>query len=176
MIDIAPWEMDAVIAIWNEHAAKALGWRIYTDGKAGSRPRSLRRLGVILDKSHTTVEAFKAELLVALIYIQQQGAETVNRTLGSRYDLRMTFWTFIRDLNNVRTLADAALNRTPAVIAQQQDWRQQKRQLLEAFKADVAGFIETAVYRSGSDLDKLQLALHAARTGLVNAEDLLSGN
>jgi septum formation topological specificity factor MinE len=174
MSDLAPWEMDSIISTWNEHGAKALGFRVYTDGKAGSRPRSARRLAVILSKHRTNLQELEANLLVALVYMQQQGLERIKQVTGSEINARLTFWRFIDPPDNLRALADAALGRTPAVIAEQQAWRDQKRQMLDEFKAEVSDFIEQAVRLSGSDLEKLHRALHEARTGLANAEDALS--
>jgi hypothetical protein len=171
--EIAPWEMDSIISTWNEHGSKALGFRVYTDGKANSRPRSARRLAVILSKHRTTLQELEANLLVALVYMQEQGLDRIKQVTGSEINARLTFWRFIDPPDNLTALADAALGRTPAVIAEQQHWRQQKRQLIDEFKADVATFIEQAVYLSGSDLDALHRALHEARTGLANAEDVL---
>jgi len=172
--DLAPHQLDSIISTWNEHGSKALGFRVYTDGKAGSRPRSARRLAVILSKHRTTLQELEANLLVALVYLGQHGLQRAKQVTGSELNARLTFWRFIDPPDNLRALADAALGRTPAVIAEQQHWRQQKRQLIDEFKADVAAFIEQAVYLSGSDLGKLSQALHEARTGLANAEDALN--
>jgi hypothetical protein len=172
-MDLAPYQLDSIINTWNQHGSKALGFRIYTDGKANSRPRSARRLAVILSKHRLSLQQLEANLLVALVYIQEQGLDRIKQVTGSELSARLTFWRFIDPPDNLTALADAALGRTPAVIAQQQHWRQEKRQLIDDFKDDVATFIEQAVYLSGSDLDKLSQALHEARTGLANAEDVL---
>jgi len=172
-MDLAPYQLDSIIDTWNQHGSKALGFRIYTDGKANSRPRSARRLSVILSKHRTTLQELEANLLVALVYMQEQGFDRIKQVTGGELNARLTFWRFIDPPNNLIALADAALGRTPAVIAEQQHWKQQKRQLIDEFKADVATFIEQAVYLSGADLGKLSQALHEARTGLANAEDVL---
>jgi len=173
-MDLAPYQLDSIINTWNQHGSKALGFRVYTDGKANSRPRSARRLAVILSKHRTTLQQLEANLLVALVHLQEHGIERAKQVTGNELNVRLTFWRFIDPPDNLIALADAALGRTPAVIAQQQHWRQQKRQLIDEFKDDVATFIEQAVYLSGADLAKLSQALHEARTGMANAEDVLS--
>lgn len=174
MVEVTPWEMESIISIWNALAADGLGWRSYTDGKANSRPRSLKRLGVVLDKAHTTVEEFTAELTAALVYIQEQGTETINQRLNSRYDLRITFWTFCRDLKNVRHLANLALNRTPDVQDQDKARKDQKAELLRSFETELTDWIHLMAYKSADDTAALERALETARAALAAAEDALN--
>ena len=171
---VAPWQIDEAITLWNTHAAKALGWRVYTDGKAGSRPRSIKRLSIILDRAGYSFERFSAELLVALIHIQEQGVEVVNAKLNAHYGIRITFWTFVRDLDNIHALSNQALGRDPAAEDQDKARRDAKATLLRDFQGEVTAWVEQMAYRSGDDNGKLTAALAAARRALAIAEDELS--
>lgn len=172
--EVMPWELDNVISLWNTLAAQGLGWRSYTDGKANSRPRSLRRLGVILSRANTTVEEFTAELTAALVYIQEEGTETVNKRLNQQYGLKMTFWTFCRDLNNITHLANLALNRTPDVQDQEKARKDTKAELLRSFEAELREWTAFMAYRSGDDTAALEAAIEAARSVMASAEDACS--
>ena len=167
-----PWEMENIISTWNSLAAEGLGWRSYTDGKANSRPRSLRRLGVILDKADTTVEEFTAELTTALVYIQQEGTETVNQRLGKQYNLRITFWRFASPPDAIKHLSELALGRTAAVKDQDKARRDQKAELLRDFETELKEWVGFMAYRS-RDNAALEQALEAARGVMAAAESEL---
>lgn len=171
MIEVMPWEMENVISIWNTLAAQGLGWRTYMDGKANSRPRSLRRLGIILDRADSDIETFTAELTAALIYIQDRGTEAINNKLGSQYNLRITFWTFIRDLNNVQHLSNLALNRTPDVEDQDKARRDEKAEMLQSFEAELKEWVSYMAYRAGDSNQALEDALDAARAVMATGDD-----
>lgn len=174
--EVMPWELDNVISLWNTLAAKGLGWRSYTDGKANSRPRSLRRLGVILSRANSDIETFTAELTAALVYIQEEGTETVNKRLNQQYGLKMTFWTFCRDLNNITHLSNLALNRTPYGVQDQEKARKDtKAELLRSFEVELREWTAFMAYRSGDDTAALEDALAAARAVMASAEDACLG-
>ena len=54
---------------------------------------------MILDKADTTVEEFTAELTTALVYMQQEGTETVNQRLGKQYNLTRHAKEVLDDMN-----------------------------------------------------------------------------
>ena len=168
-----PWEMENIISLWNTLAANELGWRSYTDGKANSRPRSLRRLGVILDKADTTVEEFTADLVAALVYIKDQGTETVNQQLGKQYNIRITFWRFASPPDAIKHLSELALGRTPAIKDQERHRCDEKAELLRSFEAELTDWIHHMAYRSGTDNAALEEALETARGVMASAEDAL---
>ena len=184
-MSIAPWTLDAIAAIWDEHGAKALGFRVFTLGKAGSKPRACKRLTAILLSNQKHLEchrnadledladSFQAQLLVALVHIKQQGIDAVNAKLDTHYNIRMTFWVFVRDLANIKALSNAALGRTPEIEAADHQRRKEKAQAIQAFKHDVDDFIAQVVRLSGDNPGKLTAALAAARHGLLLAEDTL---
>jgi hypothetical protein len=183
---IAPWQLDQVAGIWDQHAAKALGWRIFTLGKAGSKPKACKRLTAILlsNRNHLQCrggadldelfDAFSAQLLVSLIHVEAQGVEVVNSKLDAHYSIRMTFWVFIRDLANLAALSNEALGRHPDAADQDKARRDAKATMLKAFQSEVTDWISHMAYLSRDDNAKLAMALAAARRALAIAEDELS--
>jgi hypothetical protein len=182
-VSIAPWTLDAIAAIWDEHGAKALGFRVFTLGKAGSKPRACKRLAVILQQNRQILgggdtdrlaDSLQANLLVALIYLQDHGLERAKQVTGTEYSARLTFWRFIDPPDNLIALSNQALGRDPAADDQDKARRDTKAKLLRDFQGEVTAWVERAAYRSGDDNSKLTAALAAARRALAIAEDELS--
>ena len=182
-MSIAPWTLDAIAAIWDEHGAKALGFRVFTLGKAGSKPRACKRLAVILDKHRQILgggdtdrlaDSLQANLLVSLIYLQDHGLDRAKQVTGTEYNARLTFWRFVDPPTNLVALSNQALGRDPAADDQDKARRDTKAKLLRDFQSEVTAWVERAAYRSGDDNAKLTAALAAARRALAIAEDELS--
>ena len=183
---VAPWQLDQVASIWDQHAAQPLGWRVFTLGKAGSKPKACKRLTAILlsNRQHLhcrssanldeLFDAFSAQLLVSLVHIQAQGVEVVNSKLDAHYSVRMTFWVFIRDLANLAALSNEALGRHPGADDQDKARRDAKAKLLRDFQTEITDWISHMAYVSRDDNARLAMALAAARRALAIAEDELS--
>lgn len=172
-VSIAPWQLDAIAALWDEHS-KPMGFRSFTLGKAGSKPRACKRLAVILDKHHLSIEELEANLLVALIYMQDQGLDRIKQVTGAELNARLTFWRFIDPPDNLIALSNLALNRDPTADDQDKARRDAKAKLLRDFQTEITSWIEHMAYLSRDDNQKLAAALAAARRALAIAEDELS--
>jgi hypothetical protein len=184
---LLPWALDdSVIATWNRYGSQELGFRVYTDGKANSRPKAAARLTYILrDNAHLLggskrsdiewlLDSFDSQLMFSLLYIKQQGTVEVARKLGSAIDARLTFWSYTRDCRAMKTLSDLYLGRAAVDDIVDLQRRQRKAELLREFSSDVKEFARRAAYLSGSDEhsnQRLEQALELARQALAQAED-----
>ena len=175
MIDVAPWELERIGQLW-DNLSRPMSFRAFTLGKAGSMGRACRRLGVILDKHHLSIEELEANLTVALVYISDQGLDRVNQVTGGNLNARLTFWRFIDPPDNLQHLANLALNRTPDVNDQDKARRDQKADLLQSFEAELKEWVSFMAYRSGDSNAALEQAIETARDAMAKAEDQLSTN
>ena len=182
---LAPYVCEDIAKLWNER--KPRQWRTWQHSKSNSKSKSAQRLTIILKDNrkwldcgkHSDIndlyDQFRTYLLIALAYIEREGEEKVNNILGSNYTMKIGFWAFIRDLQNVHYLAQLGLGNDPDQALQQDfDRRKTKAQLLKEFTADLKDFARQAAYLSGSgehSNQKLEQALEAARTALAQAED-----
>ena len=104
------------------------------------------------------------------------GVEAFRQRFGEQYRITVGFWVLCRDLKPITTIANEALGRTPAVLAQEQDDRAKKAALIKRFKLDCDDFITIALRLSDGDLTKLAAAFHHAAHGFALAEDRLRDN
>ena len=182
-----PWSLDQVERLWNDHAAKPLGFRTWTAGKSNSRSKAATRLSYILrdnaqwlNGSRRTdidvlFEEFLGQLQLSLIRIQQQGIERINEQTGAEMNARLTFWRYLDpDLRAMKALSDAQLGITDQDNIQDLQRRKRKAELLREFNDEVKRFTKKAAYVVGSGSDsnqRLEQALELARQALMRAEE-----
>lgn len=182
---LPPWKLEAIQQVWDEYS-KPLGLRSFSHGKSSSPKRSQQRLTRILrdnaellhcrpdDDIEDICDAFETTLQLALIAMQQSGLETVNERLNAQYEITLGFWQFTRpSIDNIVSISDGVLQRTPAVVAAQTAEKKAKAQAIKRFKLECDDFISTALRLSDGDQQKLAAALKRAAHGLALAEDLL---
>ena len=185
---IPPWTLDSIATAWDTHSTP-LKLRSFNHGKSGSRSRSQQRLTrILLDNAHLLghhrdddlediAASFETTLVITLRRMQSIGLDAINQHLNTQYTLTLGFWQFTRpDISNITTIANEALGRTPAVLAQEQDDRAKKAALIKRFKLDCDDFITIALRLSDGDLTKLAAAFHHAAHGFALAEDRLRDN
>ena len=145
-----PWALDTVESTWNRLGAEALGFRVWTAGKANSRSKAAARLTYILrDNAHwlggsrhtdvdVLLESFIAHLMASLIGIKQQGIERINEQTGSEMNARLTFWRYLDpDLRAMKHLSDQQLGITDQDNVEDIQRRRDKATLLREFASEV---------------------------------------
>ena len=169
MIDVAPHELHRIGDLWDS-LSRPLMFRAFTVGKSGFMGRACRRLALICDKHHTTIEELKANLAMALVDLQEKGLDRVNEVTGSRLDARLTFWRFIDPQDNLTALTDLAFGRTPGIKDQDKARHDQKAVRLPGFECELIDWIHFASFKAGTDNAALEWALTTARSDLASAD------
>ena len=184
---LAPYVCDDIAKTWNEF--KPDKWRTWQHSKSNSKSKSAHRLTIILRNNAQWLdcsrqsdiddlyEQFRTYLILALAHVKDKGQDQVNDLLGTQYEITCTFWTFIRDLKNVHTLAQLRLGKEPdQALKSDQDRRKRKSEILREFGDCWKEYAREAAYLSGSgeySNRQLEQALEAARTAMQQAlEDL----